>query len=63
LLGKKKWTQRSGKIPLLANPLDAILCTENVFYLVAAADTPLLAGVEHLKVWLLQQLEEFRFAN
>jgi len=44
----------------LASPLDAILCTENAFYLVAAAYTPLTTDAEHLKAWLLQQSEEFR---
>ena len=38
----------------LAIRLDAILCTENVFYLVVTADA------EYLKAWLLQQSEEFR---
>lgn len=44
----------------LTNPLGLVLCTENVFYLVAAADTALSTDAEHLKAWLLQQSEEFR---
>ena len=47
----------------LTNPLDVVLHTENAFYLVASAETPLSTDAEHLKDWLLHQAEEFRSAD
>lgn len=44
----------------LVKPIDIELRTDNVFYLVAAADTPVSPEAENLRIWLLQQSKDFR---